>query len=63
MTYIFTRHAEKPIPRLIDKDRAEWIIARDYGSDYGLKKLRTLIDGEIDHISVRDGKITVEKTK
>jgi hypothetical protein len=64
MTYIFTRHSEKPHPQVITERKAQWMVDRDCLSvRYADSLLEQLTEGKIDHIDVRDGRITVEKGK
>jgi hypothetical protein len=62
MTYIYTRHAEKPHPQVITERKAQWMVDRDCLSvRYADSLLEQLTAGKIDHIDVRDGTIRVEK--
>ncbi len=63
MTYIYTRHAEKPHPVSISEKDARWLVERCYGAAHVFSKIQELKDGKVDYIATRDGTITVEKGK
>ncbi len=62
MTYLYTRHAEKPKPVVITEDEAYWFVSTVSSSARRVWiQISQLELGEVDHIDVRDGTITVEK--